>query len=126
MSEKKKILIIEDNKDLVLLLSKALRSEGFLVASARDGIKGFKLAEEEHHDLIILDLDIPGIKGLAVLKKLRNDKRNKKTPVIIFSNYTEAENLSEALEQGVLDYLPKSDWELNEVVEKVKKALGVS
>ena len=46
MSEKKKILIIEDNEDLVLLLSNALKSEGFLVASARDGIKGFKLAED--------------------------------------------------------------------------------
>ena len=123
MNATKKILIIEDNEDLLHMLSNTLRGEGFLVVETKDGLQGFKIAQEEHPDLILLDLDIPGIDGLTFLKKLRGDKKNKDTPVIIFSNSADIKNISEAMEQDVFCYLVKSDWELNGVIGKVKEAL---
>lgn len=125
MDETKKILIVEDNADLLTLLSGRLTEEGFAVVQAEDGSRGLTAAKEERPDLMILDLDIPGIEGLDMLKKLQEDGMAT-MPVIIFSNAADMDHLSQAMEQGVLFYLAKSDWTLDGVVEKIKTAFGTS
>lgn len=123
MNERKKILIIEDSKDLLLLLSDALKNEGLDVIKTRNGIEGLEMAQEGDPSLILLDLDLPGMDGLTILKKLRGDEKNKNIPVIIFSNSAGVEKLSEAMEQGVVHYLTKSDLGLKVVVKKIKEVL---
>jgi DNA-binding response OmpR family regulator len=126
MKEGKKILIIEDEKDLLLLVFNALRREGFSVIGAKDGPQGLRLVQDEKPDLVILDLDLPGINGLTLLKKMREEEEFKDTAVIVFSNSADTGDISAAMELGVLFYLTKSDWELEDIVKKIKEALNVS
>lgn len=123
--DKKRILIIEDNKDLILLLSEVFKKEGMDVSVAVDGEKGLILSLEEKPDMILLDIILPKMDGITMLKKLREDKEGKNIPVIVLSNLSSAEDLSEAMEIGVYDYLVKKDWELEDIVAKVKKTLGI-
>ncbi len=126
MEPRKKILIIEDDKDLSLLLSNMLNKEGFETVCTESGTAGLTLAEKMRPDLILLDLEIAGTQGLSVLEKLRETEENKNTHVIIFSNSANVANLSDAIEHNVVHYLPKSDWELEGVLAKVKEALSLS
>jgi len=126
MKTAKKILIIEDEKDLLSLLSEALKEEGFDVIGVQNGADGLAIVEEQKPNLVLLDLNIPGMDGLTFLKKLRGSKKGAYAPVIIFSNSSNVEDLSEAMEQGVLFYLAKSNWELEDVVKKVKEVLDLS
>jgi len=123
MKTQKKILIIEDDEDLLTLLSNRLKKEGFEVIDARDGVRGLSMARDQNPDLLVLDLDIPGIKGMTVLAKLQENEKTAKLPVIIFSNSAEVTDLGKAIEHGVLHYLTKSDWSLEDVLEKVKEVL---
>ena len=124
-AETKKILVVEDDKSLRTLLTDILKKEGFEVFTAEDGIQGLKIAKERNPDLILLDLEMPGIGGLAVLKKLRDDDTTKDTSVIILSNDANTETISEAVGRKVLTYLVKTDLELADVVDKIKKTLGM-
>lgn len=123
MNKSKKILIVEDEKDLVTLLSKALEKEDFEVIYARNGVDGLSMAKEYTPDIVLLDLDIPGIDGLTVLEKLREDEKSKNIPVIIFSNSADVSDLSKAIDQGVLCYLVKSNWKIEDVIKKIKEVL---
>ena len=125
MKTPKKILIIEDEKDLVTLLSNALKEESFEILYARNGLDGLSIAKEKRPDLVLLDLDIPGIDGLTVLEKIRENEETKDMAVIVFSNSADVANLSKAIDQGVLYYLAKSNWEIEDVVEKIKEVLSL-
>jgi len=122
----KKILFIEDNKDLLTLVADTLKNEGFEVLTEVNGIQGLETALAELPDLILLDLEIPGMYGLEVLKKLREreDEKEASIPVIIFSNTSDTSVLSTAMEYGVREYLLKSDWELPDLIKKVKSTLN--
>lgn len=122
-SEEKKILVVEDDKSLRTLLTDILKKEGFEVFTGEDGIQGLKIAQEREPDLILLDLEMPGIGGLAVLKKLRSGDTTKNIPVIILTNTADTATVSEAMDGEVFDYLVKTDWELTEVVDRIKKTL---
>jgi len=126
MNTSKKILIIEDDEDLRFLTSDMLKKEGFEVIEAEDGIIGLSLAQEEHPDLVLLDLEIPGMDGMNVLEKLKEKKETALTPVIIFSNTSEITRIGKAMDQGVFQYLTKSDWKLEGVLQNVKEALKLS
>lgn len=124
MSEKKKILlIIEDEINLLNLLRDEFIKEGFDVLTAIDGVSGLNLALTKHPDLILLDLILPKKDGLSVLRELRQDSWGMDASVIILSNLSEAEKISEASEKEVFDYLVKADWKLEDVIKKVKEKL---
>ncbi|MCH7529981.1 response regulator [Patescibacteria group bacterium] len=122
-AETKKILIVEDDKSLRTLLTDILKKENFEVFNAEDGVQGIEIAKERNPDLILLDLEMPGIGGLTVLKKLRSDDRTKDISIIVLTNSADVENISEAMSGEVLTYLVKTDWELPDVVDKVKETL---
>lgn len=126
METGKKILIIEDDTDLLTLLAEALTEAGFTVLSNSNGTEGLLRAEKEHPDLMLIDLDLPGMGGHAVVTQLHENAETSKIPVIIFSNSAEITDVGKAMEEGVLYYLPKSDWELDGVVKKVKEALKIA
>lgn len=120
----KKILFVEDEPNLQAVLTKALEREKFEIIQAYDGARGLQLARDAHPDLILLDLIIPKKNGFSVLEELKKDEKTKKIPVIVLTNLEQSENIEQALTLGALTYLVKTNYELGEIVEKVKKILN--
>ncbi len=121
--EKKNILIIDDEPEVCETLGKRLEKEGFEVRSALGGEQGLAIALAEHPDLIMLDILIPGVDGWEFLRRLRSDEWGKSANVVILTNVSDTEGASLAVEQGVYDYIVKTDWKLADVVAKVKERL---
>lgn len=119
----KKILIVEDDESLSHIISVKLKNENFLTVIAQNGQAGLDMALAEKPDLILLDIVMPVMDGIAMLKKLRQDNWGFNVPVIILTNLTEADKTAEALEHGVHDFLVKSDWKLEDIVRKVNEKL---
>lgn len=124
MENKKKILIVEDETSLRNALRDKLMLEGFIVLEAKNGEEGLDVALRDHPDLILLDIIMPKMDGLTMLKKLREDVWGKNTKVILLTNLNDNEKVSEALLQGSYDYLVKSDWKIEDVVTKVRARLS--
>ncbi len=119
----KKILFIEDESALQKTFGDILKQEGYEIISALDGEIGLKLAKTEKPDLILLDLILPKIYGIEVLRKLKEDKITKEIPIVILTNLEEMKDIDKALELGAKSYLIKAQYTLEEVVEKIKKAI---
>lgn len=123
MSEAKKILFIEDESALQKTFSDLLSAEGYEIVSALDGQTGLRLARTQNPALILLDLVLPKKDGFEVLKLLKKDNRTQEIPIVILTNLEEAEDVERALRLGATTYLVKANYSLEEVVEKVEKAL---
>lgn len=124
--ENKKLLIIEDEPSLLKALVEAFKSEeGIDVVTARDGVKGLDIALREHPDLIFLDIVMPNMGGVEMLRKLRDDDWGKDANVIVLSNLSSEKAISQSLREGVEEYLIKTDWHLSDLVTMVKNKLGV-
>ncbi len=120
----KKILIVEDEKTLLLVLSEKFKREGFKVFEAGDGEEGLASAKKNKPHLIILDIVMPSMDGLTMLKKLREDKWGNSVPVLILSNLSDPQQINEATGRGAVEYLVKSNWGLDDVVEKAEQTLN--
>lgn len=120
----KKILLVEDESALQKTLGDILIYEGYETISALDGEIGLQLAETKKPDLILLDLVLPKVNGFEVLKKLRETEETKNIPIIVLTNLGEIGDIDKAIGLGATTYLVKAQYSLEEVVEKVKKALG--
>jgi len=119
----KKILIVEDEMIMRKLLVDAFAKNGFKVAEAADGEEGLKVALDFKPDTILLDLMMPGMDGLAVLKKLKEEEWSKDIPVTILTNSGESDKIAKALEQGVSKYIIKSSMAVDDIVERIAKEL---
>jgi two-component system alkaline phosphatase synthesis response regulator PhoP len=117
----KKILIIEDEKVLSGLLKKKLRDIGYETYVTEDGEAGLKRMKEEKPDLILLDIIMPKKGGFEVLEEMQKSEPLKEIPVIIISNSGQPVEISRALDLGVKDYLIKTQFDPEEVIEKVEK-----
>ena len=127
MEEKKKLLlVVEDEVSLASALNKKFSSENFEVIISKDGKEGLYVALEKHPDIILLDIIMPKLDGISMLKKLREDSWGNSVPVIMLSNLSDAEKVSEATENGVYDYLVKSDWKIEDIVKKVNEKLSTT
>ena len=120
----KKILFIEDEIALQKAFGTILKEKGYEVMSAFDGETGLKMAKEEKPNLVLLDLILPKMHGFEVLKKLKEEKETQGIPIIVLTNLEDMENVGKALELGATTYLIKAQYGLEEVLEKIKKALG--
>ena len=121
--EQKKILIVDDDKGLQKSLGGKLEEAGFIVLSAENAPKGLEAAANNHPDLILLDIVMPTVDGMALLKALREDDWGKNAKVILLTNLRENKKVAEALELGSFDYLVKADWSLSSIVEMIKEKL---
>lgn len=122
----KKILITEDEEALLKVLVTKFTHDGFTVFPAGDGEAGLAIALKEHPDLILLDIIMPKMDGMTLLKKLRADAWGKKVPVIILTNLSDDRNIAEAMEGGVYDFLVKSSWDADDLVKRVKERLNLN
>jgi len=118
-----KILFIEDESNLQKTLGSALGQEGYEVISALDGETGLRMAKEKKPDLILLDLILPRLHGLEVLKKLKEEEETKNIPVIVLTNLEGLTEIEKAIELGATTYLVKAQYSLEEIITKIKKTL---
>jgi len=118
-----KILLIEDEEIMIELLQKKLTAEGYQVSVAKDGLDGLEKMKQDKPDLILLDIIMPKMGGLEVMEEMNKDKALSAIPVIIISNSGQPVELGRARELGVKDWLIKTEFDPQEVVDKVKKQL---
>ncbi len=122
MANKKKILIIEDEKDLKFLLRQALEEEGYQVTEVMDGEEGLEqLKGGLNPDLILLDLLLPGMDGYEFLTRVKASSNFASIPVIVISNLGQEEEIQKALDLGATDYLIKANFTLDQILERMKK-----
>lgn len=117
---KKKILLVEDDKYISRAYKDGLERAGFEVITAADGLVGVKKAKEENPDLILLDLILPAKNGFEVLEEIKMDEAAGNIPVVILSNLGQDSDVDKGNALGAEDYLIKSNYSMKEVVEKVK------
>lgn len=120
----KKILIIEDEQELLDVIASQMRDAGFEVSTAADGMAGLDEALRVHPDLILLDIVMPKMDGLTMLAKLRKDVWGVNAKVILLTNLSDSEKVAEAVSHHSYDYLVKADWNIHDVVKLVKEKLG--
>ena len=119
----KKILFIEDESALQKTFGDILKQGGYEMISALDGEIGFNLAKTKKPDLILLDLILPGMHGFEVLKKLKEEPETKEIPIIVLTNLEKMEDVEQAVKLGAVAYLVKARYTIEEVIEKIKKAI---
>lgn len=122
---KKTVLIVEDEPSLQRALGDHFSREGISVLQAKNGQEGLEVALREHPGVILLDIVMPVMDGMTMLTKLREDAWGKDTHVILLTNLVDNKEIVEAMKTGVFDYLVKSDWKIEDVVERVKQKLGI-
>ncbi len=120
----KKILLVEDEEIVVDLLQRKLSQEGYEVHVARDGDEGLKAMREVKPDLILLDIIMPKMGGFEVMEEMRKDKELKEIPVIVISNSGQPVELDRAQKLGAKDWLIKTEFDPQEVINKVIKQIG--
>ncbi|HPT30012.1 MAG TPA: response regulator [bacterium] len=121
---RKKILIVEDDITLAKAISYEFEQENFEVFTAYDGEEGLKTAEQNLPDLMLVDINMPKMDGLTMLKNMRTTEWGKNIPVMMLTNLSDEQKVMEALSQQAFYYLVKSDWDLSQIVAKVKEKLG--
>jgi two-component system alkaline phosphatase synthesis response regulator PhoP len=124
MDEKStKILVVEDEEILLTALSEELKQEGFNVIGAHDGIEGVEMAMSEKPSIILLDLVMPRLDGIGALKQIKENDATRDIPVVILTNLSDYDKVSDALSLGAMDYLVKANYRLEELVTKIKSIL---
>lgn len=123
MPKTQTILVIEDEQTILKAISIALEEAGFHVLSAIDGETGEQMAAAQTPDLILLDIILPRKNGLDVLKGLKNNAATNAIPVILLTNLSDTETVSQGVALGARGYLVKANYSLDEVVTKVKDVL---
>ena len=122
LSEKNKILIVEDEQDIRDLLIFNLQKEGFKVDSVDNGDSALSLIRKSNFDLVLLDLMLPGIGGFDLVRILKNDKETLKTPILILSAKGEESDIVKGLELGADDYMTKP-FSIKVLIARINKIL---
>ncbi len=119
-----KVLVVEDDKFLRELLVRKLFGEGFTVESAIDARGAFEILSNWKPQIILLDLILPGEDGFSILEKIKKDNNLTDIPVIILSNLGQKEDIDRAMALGAMDFMVKANFTLDEIIDKITKALG--
>ena len=125
MSEKGRILLVDDEPSIVKMVGKRLEVEGYQVTVAMDGQDGLKKAQTEAPDLVILDLMLPKLNGYEVCTMLKQDARYQKMPVLMFSAKAQEKDEKLGRECGADAYVRKP-FKAQELLDQVKTLLAQS
>lgn len=120
----KKILVIEDSKDLADSLEDMLNFKGYQALKATDGATGLVLALSERPDLILLDLRLPDIDGFQIYRKLRSDEWGKTVRILVLTAADTSENIPDDLDLKEEDILHKSHWGIDNLAVKIEEELA--
>lgn len=119
-----KIVFIEDETTLQKMLTLALTNAGFSVVTASDGEAGLAAVRAEKPDLVLLDLILPKMDGFTVLGEIKKDPAIAQTRVIVLTNLESVEDVGRVVALGATTYLVKANYDLPDIVLKVKEVLG--
>ena len=122
----KKILIIDDDKIFLKIFRDVINksyADKYEIVSAEDGEEGLLKVAEEQPDLIVLDIKMPKMNGIEFLRVLK-EKNEPPIPVLISSNFSDNEKISEGLALGVKGYVVKSDYSLDGIISRIEDILG--
>jgi DNA-binding response OmpR family regulator len=121
-----KILIIEDDQRINKVYLAKLSVEGMEAATAIDGEEGLRKIYSENPDLIILDLMLPKKSGFEILKEIKTDPKVRDIPVLILSNLAQEKEIEEGMALGAEDYIVKTNFSIQQVIEKIREVLKKS
>lgn len=121
--EKRKILVVEDDRSLQSVIVEMLSQEGYETISAFDGEEGLAKLSQEKPDLVLLDIILPKKDGFEFLSQMKNNPETKEVPVLILTNLEEVDKVQKAVDLGATTFMIKSDYSIREVLEKVREAL---
>ncbi|NLE30688.1 response regulator transcription factor [Candidatus Dojkabacteria bacterium] len=127
MADTKKILIVEDEVALLDSYSELVESAGYIPMKASDGYQALDVLSNnlDQIDLVLLDLMMPGVDGLEVLKTVKNnEEKYGKMPIIILTNMTSESVVKEAFNMGATSYLVKTDLDYEGLVKELSKFFG--
>lgn len=125
MNNNKKILIVEEEEPQRKVLRDSLVQCGLSILEARDGLEGLEIALREHPDIILLDVRLPKMDGMAVMHKLREDSWGKNASIIILTNYdTDETQLQQITTDLPSYYLIKANSTLECILEKIQEVLA--
>ena len=120
----KRVLLVEDDRFLRRACEASLRQRGFTVQTAADGEEGLRLARTEAPDIILLDLLMPKLSGLDVLRALKADAATRGLPVLVLSNSSRQQDIDEITRLGVVGYFVKADLSLQALGDRVAQLLS--
>jgi DNA-binding response OmpR family regulator len=123
-TKNKKVLIVEDEQTLLKTIEFTLKDKGYETFTAADGEIALQQIKENKPDIILLDILLPKKNGLDVLKEMKLDSELAETPVLLLTNLSDEESISQGVALGARGYFVKSDMTLDEVAEKVAEVLG--
>ncbi|EKE25768.1 MAG: hypothetical protein ACD_5C00037G0005 [uncultured bacterium] len=123
--DKRKIMIVEDDIFIRDIYKVRFEQEGFDVVLAENGLVALeKMQQGLNPEIILLDIMMPGMDGIGVLKKLKENEQWKDLPIVMLTNISEKDKVNEAIELGIRDYLIKSHFTPSEVVQKINTLLN--
>lgn len=117
---KNKILLVEDESDLRLIISDVLRDDGYEVLNASNGLEGLKKVKEENPDIVVTDVMMPQMDGFTLVKEIR--EFNSQIPILFLTAKSSIEDIEEGFETGANDYI-KKPFELRELIIRIKALL---
>lgn len=121
--EKRKILIVDDQYGIRILLTEILQTEGYETCEAANGVQALSMLEKEKPGLVLLDMKIPGMDGLEILKRIRKQKVDAK--VMIMTAYGELDMIEEAMDHGAITHFSKP-FDIDELLTSIKKEIPLS
>ncbi|HBB56954.1 TPA: response regulator [Patescibacteria group bacterium] len=121
---KKKILIVEDDSFLLSVLSDKFNKDEYDIEAASDGETGLQKAREGNYDLVLLDIVLPGMDGIGVLREIRDHGPAKPVPVVMLSNLYDKTSIDNAMLLGAKDYIVKAYSTPEDIVKKVRKYIS--
>ena len=122
----KTVLIVEDEGAMQRALKNKLENAGYAVLVASDGAQALEQMRSGSPDLMLLDLIMPKLDGISVLREAKGDEALKSVPVIILTNLSSGDKVAEAMQLGTFDFLVKANYSLDDVLGKVKERIGES
>ena len=120
----KRLLLVEDDRFLRRACEASLRQRGYTVTTAVDGEEGLRVARTERPDLVLLDMLMPKLSGLDVLRALRGDEATRSFPVVILSNSSREQDVQEVTKLGISGYFVKSNLSLQELGDRIDRILS--
>ncbi len=123
MEKKVKILVVDDEENVLDFLKEVVESQGYSFSSARSGREAMDKIKEARPNLVLLDVVMPGLDGLEVLRLIREE--DKELPVVMLTAYGTSERIKEAMKLNISGFIPKGA-SVKEAVSKIKTVLNVS
>ncbi|MBN1866600.1 response regulator [Candidatus Sumerlaeota bacterium] len=122
MPAPKRILAVDDESDVLLVIKAGLENEGFQVQTASNGADALELARDELPDLIVLDVMMPKMNGFEVLRELKNSEETALIPVVMLTGLSDSQKIRQAILSGT-DYYVVKPFDFDDLVMKIRTAL---